>query len=314
MRKILAIDGGGIKGAFPAAFLARLEERLNQPIGRYFDLIAGTSTGGIIALWLGAGGRAADILSFYESHGPEVFRAAGRLDALRHWFSGKHSAQALRAALEEKFQSRLLGDSLTRLIIPSLSLETGKVHIFKTAHHPRLQTDYRRTMVDVALATSAAPSYFPVHRTDGSALLIDGGLWANNPVGIASVEAVAVLNWPRDDVEVFSISCTGETYAAGLAANRHMGKLYWANRLLDTTSAGQSSAAIGTAQVLFGRDHVHRVEPMVARGTFALDDVSTIERLKGLADLEAREQVTRLSRFFEQVAEPFEPHYRAAPK
>src|SRR5947207_9104557 len=71
--RILSLDGGGIRGVFPAAFLARLEEHLEHPIGRYFDLIAGTSTGGIIAIGLGLGLSAGDIVKLYVEQGPAIF-------------------------------------------------------------------------------------------------------------------------------------------------------------------------------------------------------------------------------------------------
>jgi len=83
MRRILSIDGGGIKGVFPASFLTTLEESLGHPIAKFFDLIVGTSTGGIIALGLGLGLSAKEILSFYEEHGPSIFRGTRFARALR---------------------------------------------------------------------------------------------------------------------------------------------------------------------------------------------------------------------------------------
>ncbi|MEZ0115142.1 patatin-like phospholipase/acyl hydrolase [Catenulispora sp. EB89] len=82
MRKILSIDGGGIKGVFPAAFLAGVEESVEAPIGDYFDLIVGTSTGGIIAIGLGLGLSAQEILAFYETHGPKIFSGNRRINGL----------------------------------------------------------------------------------------------------------------------------------------------------------------------------------------------------------------------------------------
>jgi uncharacterized protein len=133
MKRILSIDGGGIKGVVPAAFLAQLEEALGESVTHFFDLIAGTSTGGIIALGLGLGMSAADILHFYERLGPAVF-AGNRLGgALRRLgFAGYH-AQPLRQALEATFGEKTLGESRSRLVIPALNLETGEVHLYKEA-------------------------------------------------------------------------------------------------------------------------------------------------------------------------------------
>jgi uncharacterized protein len=116
--RILSLDGGGIRGVFPAAFLARLEEHLEHPIGRYFDLIAGTSTGGIIAIGLGLGLSAADILKLYVEQGPAIFDqehgAIGnwvrqKLRGIAHLLITKHSSEPLRRALEGVLGRRRLG-------------------------------------------------------------------------------------------------------------------------------------------------------------------------------------------------------------
>src|SRR5579862_5207114 len=111
--RILSIDGGGIKGVFPAAFLAEIEKSIAAPLYRYFDLIAGTSTGGIIALGLGLGMTAAQITEFYKTYGPAIFRAPRSL--LRRFFAAKYSPEPLRSALEVVFGHLELGDSKVRL-------------------------------------------------------------------------------------------------------------------------------------------------------------------------------------------------------
>lgn len=308
MRKILSIDGGGIKGVFPAAFLAKLEEDLPAPIGRYFDLIVGTSTGGIIALALGAGYRAREILEFYEKYGPAIFANNGLVARAKHFLTRKHSADELKAALLDQFGDRKLGDSVTRLVIPSQNLETGKVYIFKTAHHERFLEDRKRDMVDVALATSAAPTYLPTHKLPGGTALIDGGIWANDPAGVAAVEAVGVLGWDPRDVHMLSLSCTSSPVKLNGGSWWSSGKLAWAAKLLDVVSAGQSSGAQGTATILLGgHDKINRIAPQVAAGTYELDNTSGISRLRGLGESEAREARPKLERFFREFAAPFTP-------
>ncbi|HTE91351.1 MAG TPA: patatin-like phospholipase family protein, partial [Terriglobales bacterium] len=128
--RILSIDGGGIKGVFPAAFLASIEETLGgMPVSSFFDLIAGTSTGGIIALALGLGLRANEVLEFYIRYGPSIFPRTSPWWVLR---PTKYDAEPLRTALGEIFGSRLLGASKYRLLIPSFNATTGRIHIFKT--------------------------------------------------------------------------------------------------------------------------------------------------------------------------------------
>src|SRR5260370_38784842 len=231
MKRILSIDGGGIKGIVPAAFLVQLEEALGESITHFFDLIAGTSTGGIIALGLGLGLSAADILHFYEHLGPAVFAGSRLGRGLRRIGFAKYHALPLRRALEATFGEKTLGESRTRLVIPSLNLETGEVHIYKTAHHPRFEVDYRERVVDVALATSAAPTYFPTHRSAKGIPFIDGGMWANNPTGLAVVEAVGVLDWPRDAIYVLRLGCVTEPIRGGLRRCRPFWLGYWGTKV-----------------------------------------------------------------------------------
>jgi hypothetical protein len=120
-KKILTIDGGGIKGVFPASFLSSIEEHIDGRVSDYFDLIVGTSTGGIIALGLGLGFPAKDILAFYKQYGPAIFGGNGILRRLRRLFYAKYDQRALRSALEKTFGDRRLGQSSARLVIPSCS-------------------------------------------------------------------------------------------------------------------------------------------------------------------------------------------------
>ncbi len=306
-RKILSIDGGGIKGVFPASFLSVIEETTGKKISDYFDLIVGTSTGGIIALGLGMGFSAKEILGFYEELGPEVFQGNRFVRMLRSIGISKYDNVALRKALERKFADKRLGESKNRLVIPSLNLETGEVHVYKTSHHQRFQRDYKEKVVDVALATSAAPTYFPTYSSDSGIPLVDGGLWANNPVGLAVVEAIGVLEWPRDQIKVLSIGCTTEPLNIKLARRFSMGMAYWGFRVADLFMSAQSSASFGTAQLLAGHTNVTRISPSVANGKFGLDVIKGMESLKGLGDSEARKALPNIESFFTDKVEPFVP-------
>jgi hypothetical protein len=309
VRRILSLDGGGIKGVFHVAFLAAIEERLPHPVATYFDLIAGTSTGGIVALGLGLGFTARKMLDLYERLGAEVF-VPRRFRRIRDLFSTKYRPEPLQRALKNAFGDRLLGESRARLMIPSLNLETGEVHIYKTAHHPRFEMDYREPAIRVALATAAAPTYFPPHRSSSGIPLADGGLWANNPVGMAVVEAIAVLEWGRADLRVLSLGCPTAPVDVGIARRRGKGELYWARRLADVFMSGQSFGSLGTAQLLAGHGNVHRVCPSVPSGRFALDSVGEIASLQGLGSAKAREALPILRAvFFSEQAEPFEPYH-----
>ncbi len=308
MRRILSIDGGGIKGVVPASFLAEVEDSVGRPVADYFDLIVGTSTGGIIALGLGLGLSAAEILRFYEEMGPRVFRSTliGRLSG--RLALAKYDQGQLRQALEETLGDRKLGDSARRLVIPSMNLETGEVYIYKTRHHPRFERDYRERAVEVALATAAAPTYFPTHRSMAGVPLIDGGIWANNPTGLAVVEAIGILGWPRESLLVLSLGCSTEPIRVGLGRHLPLGLGYWGPKVVEVFMSAQSSASMGTAYVLAGHERVMRISPHVAPGRFGLDITKEIPSLRGLGAAKARESLPSLrDRFLTEPAEPFVP-------
>ena len=315
--RILCLDGGGIRGVFPAAFLARLEEHLEHPIGRYFDLIVGTSTGGIIAIGLGLGISARDILKLYEERGPAIFdQQHGRVwnwirkrwRNARHWFGTKYEATELRAALDGILGERRIGESGTRLMIPAWHPMLERVYIYKTAHHARLETDFKQLAVDAAMATAAAPTFLPPHSTVDQVELIDGGVWANNPIGAAVVEAIGILGWPANRLKVLSIG----TIADVVPPSRWFGKLPMAARVTRLFMAGQSHSALGTAKILTGDGHnrraIWRVDQIAPSGRYTLDNASRIDEIKNRAIVEAREQLPELRRhFFDRPANVFVP-------
>jgi patatin-like phospholipase/acyl hydrolase len=313
VRRILSIDGGGIKGVFPASFLATVEDAIGRPVADHFDMIVGTSTGGIIALGLGLGRTAREALRFYEELGPSVFSGWGVVKFFRKWVLAKYDATPLRTALVKNFGEKRLGESRKRLIIPSLNLETGEVHLFKTAHHPHLEVDYKVRAVDVALATGAAPTYFPSHVLGAGVPLVDGGVWANNPMAVAVVEAVGLLGWPRAEVRVLSLGCTAHPFNVDKARSWSLGNLYWADKITDLFMSGQASAALGMAQHLIGKENIWRINPLAPEGRYTLDGVKAMRWLKGLGETEARKALPQLREAFLQgPAEPFTPSYKVA--
>lgn len=307
-RKVLTIDGGGIKGVFAASLLAEVEHTIGRPVASHFDLIVGTSTGGILALGLGFGLSANRVLSLYEDRGPAIFKGNRRVRLLRSLVASKYDRGPLHSAVQDVFGDRLLGESSTRLVIPSVNLQTGEVHVFKTAHHQRFVRDYSIKATDVAMATAAAPVYFPTHRLSTGIPLVDGGMWANNPMGAAAVEALGVLEWQRGDVRLLSIGSPHAPLSADADQSHRLGLgNYWATRIVDVFMTSQSSASLGTAQLLLGHDNVARIAPSVPARQFSLDGVGGIRALKGLGASEARKGLPRMQPFFDSLAEPFEP-------
>ena len=310
MRRILTIDGGGIRGAFSASFLAAVEDSLGHPVREFFDLVVGTSTGGIIALGLGLGVRAKEILEFYETQGPSVFAGNRLLRRLRHFGLSKYDSKSLESALSVVFGERRFGESRNRLVIPSCNLVSGEVHVWKTAHHPRLERDYRALAVEVALSTAAAPTYFPAYRSASGLPLVDGGVWANNPTGVAVVEAVGVLGWRPDSLRVLSIGCTSALPNTRQGRKHGLGLAYWGPRIAEVFMAAQSSASMGTAiHLVSDRRNIVRVAPPLP-GDFKIDSIDEISTLVGLGDSEARKAMPDIrGAFFGTPARAFTPCY-----
>ncbi len=307
-RRILAIDGGGLKGMFAANFLATVEDAIGSPVADYFDLIAGTSSGGIIALGLGLGHSPAELVAFYEREGPVIFAGNPIVRSLRRFLVSKYSHQPLRTVLTRIFGDRRLGESRRRLLIPSLNLATGLIRVYKTAHHPQLERDSAEKVVDVALATVSAPTYFPIFTSRQGTPLVDGSMWAKNPVGMAVIEAVGVLGWPRDQLKVLSLGCTTAPLPVRWGRRLALGTGYWGNRIADVFMEAQSSSALVTAQVLAGYDNVLRVDPTAGEREFELDAVGKLPKLRDMGEAEAKRLLPLLKHaFFDAPAEPFTP-------
>ena len=309
-RRILSIDGGGILGTFPAAFLAELEKHLEKPIGCYFDLIVGTSTGGIIAIALGLGHSASEILNFYTEYGPKIFGRNRFIRGVRQFFRPKHDSDALRRAVINTIGEKRIGDSRARLVIPAWNPQIKSVYVYKTAHHKRFKTDYKSLAVDAAMATSAAPTFLPQHITKQGASLIDGGVWANNPSGIAVVEAIAVLGWRPESIHMLSVGCLDETYTIHKQSGFGRIGLKAIRLFMD----GQSLGAIGMTKLLLGDEHdrkaLHRVNQTVPRNTYKMDDAKIIQDLTGLGHAKGRDRIPVLEcTFFDSPAEKFVPCY-----
>ena len=218
--RILCLDGGGIRGAYSAAALAYWEKAAPRPIVEHFDLIAGTSTGGLLAIGLGLGLTASDMLTFYREKGPEIFPSDRSLDAgwhaFRHWFTTKFDSAVLKDRLQSAFAgaprgSKSLDGSLCRLVIPSYNAEADQLHIWRTPHGSFSATHRGQDPVAAALATAAAPTYFDPVQTPGvvaTITAIDGGVWANHPGLVAITEAVRYLQIPIERIEMLSIGTT----------------------------------------------------------------------------------------------------------
>lgn len=276
--RILALDGGGIRGAFTAAVLAKWAEMLGANGGRdlvkHFDLVAGTSTGAILAIGLAVGKTPLEILNFYKEHGPKIFEP-GLLG--RKFISSKYDSNVLQSTLEGILGTKNLAtDSCCRLVIPTIRARHGKAEVIYTPH-TRDRTGYSSyTAVQAALASSAAPTYFDKATVAGPISIqeyLDGGMWANNPVLPAIGEAVAYLGAPIDRIDVLSIGTLSSE--ADFSSALGKGDLKWMIPISNLFFASQETAApMIAANLLTAARHL-RVNQQTPEA-ISLDNVAAI--------------------------------------
>lgn len=294
--RILALDGGGIKGAFTASVLATWEEQTGLKIVDHFDLIAGTSTGGILAIGLGIGLSAKEILGFYKERGPTIFPVTSFARKIsygfRHLFRPKFSQEILVRELEETLYRSgfpvLMKQSQCRLLIPTYHAVAGASHVFRTPHHELLTGDAMIEVADVALATSAAPTFFTAAKVGNKiseSMFFDGGVWANSPVMAAIVEATHFLNIPLDRIDVLSVGTTEEPFTVRKKTNS--GIFLWAWKLVDLLMKVQTETSQSQARRLAGEPHFLRVNVMTPQGSYKLDSSDEIDELVSLGNKEA---------------------------
>jgi patatin-like phospholipase/acyl hydrolase len=257
--RILAIDGGGIGGIIPAQLLTRLAVDHPQLIEKA-DIVAGTSTGGLIALGL-ADQRPPDfVASLYLKRGREIFgRSMARMPPF-DWVRAKYSPAGLRSIMVDEFKDKTLAQLAKPVVIPTVALQRGDDKQSPDGKHkhtpagiflstvplkagcPPDKTKYESdkwSCVDAALATSAAPTYFPAHRVGGWRLW-DGGLVANNPSAVALGEARR--SYPRGTE--FTILSLGTGYGQHATPAGDWGKLQAVKEIIATaldTSVGSTA-------------------------------------------------------------------------
>lgn len=332
--QVLSLDGGGIRGAYAAAFIAQTERLLGHSITTHFDLLAGTSTGGIIATALAFGLPGEKIESLYREHGRGIFlrerkasvpllisllavilkskypELASDPGAL---FEAKYTPAPLRKQLEALFGGRTLEEASTRLILPSVDLVRGQTVVFKTPHLPGLVRDRRMRAVDVVLATAAAPTYFPPHEPHAGVAYCDGGLWANNPTIVAYAEAVKISklcarphldpDFSSDEVRVLSVG-TGHDAFSLMSPGQRAGIMYWGAEILDVMGTSQSQGADFQARYLLD-DRYTRVDFRVPDPSWKLDRVEPLDQLLHLGREAATTEWKRIQTFFTHSALPY---------
>lgn len=320
--RILSIDGGGIRGIFPALFLAQVEKELESKgvtktkLHEHFDLICGTSTGGILALSLSLGIPALELYQLYIDNAANIF--GKRKGLLRSAKSSSHERTSLEHLIRQKFSDVCEGidprlqDCKTNVCIPIYDLVAGKPRILKNRYHERFIHDYHIPAYQVALATSAAPTFFDPYTSVYNDLngikkhfghKVDGGVVANNPTLIGIIEAQKAFGQDLENIKVLSIGTGQKTFQEGKSV-KNWGVWYWMlknkrKRLIELFMQGQSQQVENIVSLMYrgidGAEHEN----------FVYDRIDT--ELNEDTNLELDEyDAGKLSKFSERAISAFQ--------
>ena len=318
--QVLALDGGGLRGLYAASVVKSLEAQLGQPITKHFDIVTGTSTGGLIALALARGISGADIQRFYIENGRKIFPASGvlgRLRAVRSLVMSKYSNRVLKATLQSLLQDAVgnqptLGDSQCRLVIPTFRSGESTPRLLKTPHADRYKYDWKLPMWAVGMATSAAPTYLPSFEFDGKTY-VDGGLWANNPSLVGLVEAKD-LGAQLSNIRILNIGTTYSTsetvfqhWLARLIRIRRAGFLGWAAQILPTVMQANSYATSSMyVHQLLDKGNSYVINKQLDQRSSKLDRIDN-RVFAEMGEAAGETHFSHLGRFFDHTAKPYTP-------
>lgn len=300
--KILSIDGGGIRGVFPAMFLTNFEAELKAKghekwqTYQNFDLICGTSTGGIIAIALALGIPAQEIYDLYYNKAELIF--GNKRSVLSQLFYSAHKRDVLENLIRKIFKEEkngedpVLKDCKTNVCIPVFDLLEGKPSVLKNNYHPRFTRDFHIPAYKAALATAAAPVYFDPYSSDYNDLngvtkpfnnKVDGGVFANNPTLTGIIEAQVAFYQKIENLKVLSLGTGYQKFSDGLNRSK-WGITYWINhkrkRIIDLFMQAQSQQVEHLIQLMQnGIDKEKQKKPVFVyhRINAQLDDTLNLE-------------------------------------
>lgn len=304
MKRVLAIDGGGIRGLIPAIFCNEIEKVTERSISENFDLISGTSTGGIIALGLANGISAKSLIELYLKEGKVIFsKPKGYLKTLAR---PKYNIENLKNVLGEAFGELRLSDSKTDVMALAYDLSSRKPLCFRSWETiPGSEIDY--SLTKIGCATSAAPTYFAPVNISGEKSAIDGGIYCNNPSLVAYVEAKH--KWPNEEIILISIGTGSLETSILYSSAKKWGIIDWAFPVLDCVFDGVSKT---TNEVLRKISEIsslklryYRFQSTLDSSCEKMDNISSesIENLKRIGEALATDSESEIVDIFQSISE-----------
>lgn len=269
--KILSIDGGGIRGLIPALILKEIEKRCQKQIPIMFDLISGTSTGGIIALLLNKPGvnkyaqySTKDVVDFYQG---EDAKKIFSKKIIPFFSGGKFPSKNIENVLENRFENCLLNDSLTNVLITAYETETRTPVFFNNKNNR-----YKNLLMkDVARSTSAAPTYFDPYNFSTFTCL-DGGLFANNPAMCSYVEILKEN--PNKKILIVSLGTGTHTKPLYYNKIKRWNPLQWGLNIYDLVSDGINDTIEYQLKKILSKEDYFRFQIPLPEKDMNMDNVS----------------------------------------
>ena len=305
--RILSLDGGGIRGVITATWLDALEQKLKSPIADHFDLIAGTSTGSILACAVSHGLPAKQILQMYVDYGRTVFPATAERLWSRAWrtfvqgsSAPKYDGRGLARVLKEQFGRVCFGNLSVPTLVTSYNTRTRQAAIFKSTaeQHKRLP------VWEVVKSSCSAPTFFPAHILSVAGAmepLIDGGVVANNPVACAIAEGVVINKRKKTGLElndfvVVSMGTGSTTRPITARDAQEWGALEWAIPINDVLMDGAGDATAYIARQLVPENRFFRFQTPLDTAFDDMDDASktNINALSSLANEYLRQEGNKM--------------------
>jgi patatin-like phospholipase/acyl hydrolase len=287
--RVLAIDGGGIRGLIPALVLTELERRASRRTFEMFDLIAGTSTGGILACALCAPDAlpASELVRLYTEEGPKIFDRSlfQRIQSADGLLDEKYDDAALDSALERFLEHKRLAETRPDLIVPSYDTALPGPYFFKTTKAKETPETDDFPLSLVARPTSAAPTYFEALEA-GDKALIDGGVFATNPAMCALAEVLNREDVRPRDVVLLSLGCGQRTEKHSFDQIKDWGLVTWARPILDVVFDGVSDAVNYQLERVLSPDRYLRLQVELTLASDDLDDAGdeNLARLRAQAE------------------------------
>jgi patatin-like phospholipase/acyl hydrolase len=284
--RILSIDGGGIRGIIPATVLAELERQSGRRVYELFDMLAGTSTGGLLSLALttpGPDGRArwsaADLIQLYRENGTEIFSRSlwHRIVSADSILDEKYPATGLEAVLKRYFGETKLSQALAEVLVTAYELEDRNATFFKRRKALETPAGDDHEMWKVARATASAPTYFEpfqmqVKDSPRAWALVDGGVFANNPAMCAYADA---RRFEADAKLVLVSLGTGELQQPIRYEDaKDWGRLAWARPILDVVFDGVSDTTDYELRQVMEDGTYFRLQTALDTGNDEMDDAS----------------------------------------